>query len=66
VKWLHEDMRSRGIPDDDVTRWQVKKALSLSSTPRAARGAGGVQGTDRQGYAQVSGCVDRLGRKKSE
>jgi pentatricopeptide repeat protein len=40
---LHDDMRARGIPDDDVTRWQVKKAQG-KPRPRA-HGAHGPRHT---------------------
>lgn len=38
---LHEEMRERGIPDDDVTKWQLKKASQVRSR---------LRGSPRQGH----------------
>ena len=42
VKRLYQDMLERGIPADDVIRWQVKKASQ--GARRGSGGGGGVVG----------------------
>lgn len=36
VKKLHDEMRMRGIQDDDVTRWQLKKAGQVRARSRGS------------------------------